>query len=328
MAMAFSLRTWFRLPEFSRRPVFAFVKKRSGPFPQGITLDSRRVYIVPTRIGVIYAVLLLLLLLGSINYGKSLGYVLTFLLTALGNVLIFATWKNLAGLTLHAAGCRPVFAGERARFAVTLSNTRAQPRYAIALTYAGEEHEVVNVAANASTLIHFEVPTVQRGWLDPGAFRVYTEFPANLFVAWSWLDLAQRCLVYPQPAARAELPPSVSAQSGDGALRGRGTEEFEGLRKFQQGDSWRRVSWKALARSERLYVKEFVGARPLSQWIEWQGLQVTDIEQRISVLARLVIDADARGESYGLRLPGNEIAPNTGNAHFHQCMQALALYGK
>ena len=44
-----------------------------------VVLDRKRIYILPTRRGLLFAVFLLVMLLGSINYALSLGFVLTFL---------------------------------------------------------------------------------------------------------------------------------------------------------------------------------------------------------------------------------------------------------
>ena len=49
-----------------------------------IVLSQRRVYIVPSRLGLLFGGVLLILLMGSINYTLSLGFALTFLLAGAG----------------------------------------------------------------------------------------------------------------------------------------------------------------------------------------------------------------------------------------------------
>ena len=61
-----------------------------------IRLGHRRVYIVPTRLGWMYAGALAILLLGSINYALALGFALTFLLAGLGLAGMVHTARNLA----------------------------------------------------------------------------------------------------------------------------------------------------------------------------------------------------------------------------------------
>ena len=45
---------------------------------------------------------------------------------------------------------------------------------------------------------------------------------------------------------------------------------------------------------------------------------------RIGRLCRWVLDAEHRGQVYGLRLPGVTIAPDRGADHRHRCLDALA----
>jgi uncharacterized protein (DUF58 family) len=326
MTPGHALRSLLRLPDFSSRPTFDFIAKRSGPFDGDVVLDKNRVYILPTRTGLVYMLLLLLLLIGSVNYGKSLGYMLTFLLAGLGNIIMFMTWRNLAGLRLSAGGCQPVFAGDYARFAVELVNAGAQPRYSLAISQHGCEYEVVDLAADSIGLLHFRVDAKRRGLLRAGRFRLYTEFPAGLFVAWTWIELEMHCTVYPKPSMRAAMPLSQSAEDGDNALAGAGLEEYAGLRKYQTGDSLRRVSWKASARSDVMHTKEFSGGQPQLLWIDWQAQAAAGLEARLSRMARLVIDAEAGHSLYGLRLPGCEIRPDRGGRHYHRCLKALATF--
>lgn len=327
MAVVTALKSFFRLPDFTKRPVFKFISKRTGPFAGTVVLDKSRVYILPTKIGVIFFLLLLLLLLGSVNYSRSLGFMLTFLLAGLGNIAMFATWRNLAGLRLRAGGSMPVFAREEATFAVQLENLDPQTRYSIAISRQGQEYEVVDVLANGVAQVHFRVATTNRGMLSAGRFRLYTEFPAGLFVAWTWIELSMQCLVYPKPAAKADKLLSSSIDEGEHDYHAAGIEEYAGLRKYQPGDSWRRIAWKAAARSGDLHTKEFSGGQPQLQWIEWNALAMSGTESRLSMMTRLVIDAEEAGNQYGLRMPEIEIDPSRGSKHYTRCLKVLALYG-
>ncbi|HSH53768.1 MAG TPA: hypothetical protein VK967_01965, partial [Methylotenera sp.] len=74
MAKAFKLPDNFKLAE----PKTWFrVAKPTGAATQ---LSRRHIYILPTRFGWLYAMLLIALLTGSINYSLSLGFAMTFLL--------------------------------------------------------------------------------------------------------------------------------------------------------------------------------------------------------------------------------------------------------
>src|SRR3989339_626615 len=81
-----------------------------------VQLNQRRIYILPTRQFFGFAFVLVLMLLGDINYNLSLGYVLTFLLATTGGLSMLYAFRNLAQLEIHAGYVEPVFAGEQARF--------------------------------------------------------------------------------------------------------------------------------------------------------------------------------------------------------------------
>ena len=320
----FRLTAWW--PDFSHRPVFKFISKRSGPFDGEVTLTRDRVYIVPTRVGLIFALLLLVLLIGSINYEKNLGFVLTFLLAGVGNVLLLATWRNLAGLEIKSSNSQPVFAGEDAHFRVQLVNQQLFDRYSIAISQHGEQQDIVDCAANSTQIISFKQTTSKRGVLDAGRFRLYTEFPSGLFITWTWIDLSMSCLVYPAPDKNTELPVYDHSNDGDTDSSGRGMENFSHLRKYHQGDNLSRISWKAAAKNDELLSKEFVGSKPVTHWISWDEIPAHGTEHRLSIMTALVMHAENQQQHYGIKLPEKQITPDYGNKHFHQCLGALALH--
>ncbi|MGI9221150.1 MAG: DUF58 domain-containing protein, partial [Woeseiaceae bacterium] len=107
----------------------------------------------------------------------------------------------------------------------------------------------------------------------------------------------------------------------------RGEEDFAGLRKFNEGDSPRNVAWKAYARSGQLLSKQFAGADTSSQWFDFASIDTHDLEQRLSILTRWIVDTDQSGADYGLRLPGHEFSPAHGELQRQRCLESLALFG-
>jgi uncharacterized protein (DUF58 family) len=292
-----------------------------------VVLTQRRVYILPTGQGLLFAITIALLLIGSINYNLSLGYVLTFLLAGLGVVAMLHTWRNLARIALRPGRVSPVYAGEHAVFAITLENHAAFDRIAIGATADATPGTYADIDALGAASIRITVPTTRRGWRPLGRFRVYTTFPLGLFRAWSNVELDERCLVYPRPEAGDPPLPRAVAVSGDTGGHGRGAEDFAGLREYHPGDSPRHVAWKAYARGEQLLTKQFGGRAGSEVWLDWNEIAgIFGVEQRLARLTRWALMADADGTAYGLRIPGLEIPPAVGTGHRAACLQALALY--
>jgi hypothetical protein len=96
--------------------------------PPYIEIPGRRLYILPTRRGAMFAALLFLMLVGSINYNNSLGHVFTFLLTGIACVAMLSIYRNLLGVEISAGDARPVFAGQRATIPLRLHNPLPLPK--------------------------------------------------------------------------------------------------------------------------------------------------------------------------------------------------------
>lgn len=304
-----------------------WLEKRLPPSRE-VRLDQRRIFILPTRQGLVFAVALLLMLLAAINYQNSLAYGLTFLLLSVGLVAILHTWRNLAGLTLSAGEAPPVFAGEQAGFRLRLQSS-GRAHSGIALGWPPAPLQQVDVEPDGSAELELFLPAARRGWLRAPRLRVESRFPLGLLVAWSWVDLDLTALVYPRPLP-GELPPAGGAGEDDeepGAMAQRGgVDDFEGLRPWQSGDSRRRLHWKAWSRGQGLLVKEFAEQQGHDLWLDFDSLG-GDREARLSLLCHWVVQLARQDVPFGLRLPGVSLAPAVGAAHRELCLRELALFG-
>ena len=316
MALATKLRQW----------LFRFGRDEQLP----IVLTQRRIFIIPTKAGLLFAIVLGLMLIGAINYNLSLGHALVFLLGGLGMVAMVHTFRNLVALRLTPGRADPVFAGETAHFTVHLENDRQQPRRALDLAFGKNEAVSTDIPAKASSTVAILCPTKTRGLLDPGRITLSTRYPLGLFYAWSYPHPPLACLVYPKPIETPLPPPSVVSHSGQ-RQGDNGLEDFTGLRQRQPNDSPRHIAWKAVARNidnSPLLIKQFAGGAAEELWLDLALTTDNDLETRLSVLTGWVITAERMQARYGLRLPGREIAPNQGNTHRDACLEALALYGE
>lgn len=300
-----------------------------------IVLGHRRVYIVPSRLGLLFGGTLAILLVGSINYALSLGFALTFLLAGMGIAAMVQTTRNLVRLSVRGGRSEPVFAGDVARFRLGMANAGDFDRPEILVRHLGSgAQQTVDIAAAASVEAMLEVPAQRRGWLPLGRVMLETRFPVGLFRAWSTIEPDSRCLVYPRPESGALPPLAPSAQAGGARAHAQGSDDFSGLRAFQPADSPRHVAWKSAARSdalhtksEQLLTKQFAGDAIAELWLDLRDLPASlGLEQRLSRLAGWVLAAERAGARYGLRLPGTAIEPGRGEAHRATCLEALALY--
>ncbi len=310
-----------------RHSIATWIFRASVPERSPVTLVQRRIFILPTRQGHVFAFTVLLLLLASINYALSLGFLLAFLLASMGGVAMLHTWRNLAHLRLRPGRCDPVFAGDIARFGVVVE-TPSLTRYAIALRRKGEEPVYADIAVGEPATVALPAPAARRGRLACGRLEVFTRYPLGLFHAWSYVEFDLSVIVYPRPDPAAGDPPRLGGGAAEEGIPVPGDEEFNMLRAYRPGDAPKLISWKALAREQGLLSKEFSASASSELWLDWDDAPGGDVEAKLSALAHWVLQAEDFGQGYGLRIPGTALGPDRGQAHLARCLEALALFGE
>lgn len=301
---------------------------RRIPAAASVRLRQRQIFIIPSQVGAAFALALALMLLAAINYQNSLAYGLTFLLGSVFIVAILHTYRNLAGLVLKAGSAGAVFVGEQGRFRLRLESTQ-RAHQAIALGWLPGVLQVHDVPAQGVSECELSLATQRRGWLRPGRLRVESRFPLGILLAWSWVDLDQALLVYPRPLA-GDLPLTAGSdddqQEQGSRAQGQGTDDFQGLRDYQPGDSKRRMHWKAYSRGQGLLVKDFATLSGRDLCLDFDAL-TGDVELRLSRLCHWVLHLSERQQPFALRLPGCLVAQDSGEQHREACLRALALFG-
>jgi len=315
------------LPRPIRRRIDAWFERNNPPSRESILLHNRRLYILPTAFGYLFAVMLLFLFLAAINYQNSMAFVLTFMLVSLGILSLWQTHRNLLGITIKLQTPGPVFCGENSEFRFEVSHPNNSRRFAIGIQYADEIPVYLTLEPESSIQAGLKIPSLRRGQFRPRGVTLFTRYPMGLFHAWGWLNFDLPVLIYPKPESiirqKQSLVEQYDGKTATSTIEG---DDFAGLREHREGESLRHISWKAYAQGKGLLTKTFQGhARP-SLWIDWFQFHEGSTEDKLSTMTGLVLNSENEHQRYGLRLPGTTIEQSLGNAHKHACLQALAVY--
>ncbi len=318
--------TWQRYRERMHKRWRRWLNRRIPPSRQ-VTLDQKRIFIFPTRIGFFFLFTLLVMLVAAINYQNNMSFALTFLLVNIFVIAVLHTYGNLAGLTIHAVRASPVYAGQRAEFEILVSRNRRRHYFGLHFDWLGQDSATINLEDHQQQHVKLYLRADRRGWYKPGRLRLETVYPLGLLRAWTWLDLDIRALVYPRPLSSGDLP-GISADQPDGMAEPiAGSDDFYGLRDYQRGDSLRHVFWKSVAKGQPLQSKHYTAYADRSVWLDWALFDGLPPEQRLSHLCYWVLEFDRRNEEYGLRLPGVTLEPASGDNHRLTALRQLALWG-
>lgn len=295
--------------------------------PLPFNLVARRIYILPTRQGLAFCLLLLGMLLGSMNYGLSMGFLFTFLLAGVVLSTLFATWRGLLDITLVSIDAESGFAGEQVHFTLNMRLPGKRPPQGVILESEGLQAELESEQPGVAHA-RLSLPARRRGRRVLGPCRLFTEAPLGLFRAWCIFAPATTALAWPKPAAWSKALPTMGGMEAEQAAGSqRGTEDFDGLTAYRPGESPSRLVWKSLGRLPEPLVKTFISPQSDVVWLDWDQLQGLDTEARLSQLTRWVLEADRLSLSYGMRLLGTRLPPASGPQQRIRCLNALALHG-
>jgi len=293
-------------------------------------VGRRQLYILPTRIGWYYGLILIALFAIAVKFDNQPAFMMLFILVAIGMVAMVYTHNNVIGLELNSHPSNNIFAGEPALFPVTIQNNSRSARHAVWIICAGF-HQLANLKANQSHTFELKLPSVQRGYLNCDPINLSSQFPIGVFFCWTKrFNTEQRCLVYPQPLDLIPFPDDGSyagRQQATANIRA-GAEDYAGMKSYQAGDRLRDIHWPSLAKTSKLVSIQYENHNNSSVNLSWFSLPNSlSVEDRLSQLCYWVIDAQQQGQRYQLEMPNHTVEFDNGLTHFHECLSVLALWG-
>lgn len=290
-----------------------------------LTLNQRRIFILPTDRGLGFVILLALLLLIAFVYNNNLAYLLAFLLASIFFITILHSYRSLSGLVLRSGQSQPVFAGQAAGFNIHIDNPTNKERLQLKINLL-QATESISLSAHSQTQITLHSATYKRGWQEAGTLTISSTYPLGLFRAWSPLRFNLKVLIYPKPA-NTEIPfPESPAYQSEQCASSKGNDDFFGLQSYQPGDAIKHIHWKSYAKGLGVFSKQYDGESSAQIWLDYMQTPGHGIEERLSQLCRWLIDAEQAGISYGFSIPGLKLEPANGQYHYQQCLEALALF--
>lgn len=217
-----------------------------------------------TKEGLLFVVLTLSIGAAAVNTGNNVLYLIFSLMLALIVVSGIISRRVLMGLTPSIEFPHHLFSGSPGICYISVKNKKKK------LPSVGIRLAVTNDAFPRLSRFFFYIPSNGQvsdfvGILFPrrGIFRIHelelqTRFPFNFFLKVRRYFLEDSVKIYPQIF---RLPDEWIARIAEGAMvespyRGE-SQQLLHLRDYTFYDSSKRIHWKASAKSEKLYVKEF-----------------------------------------------------------------------
>ncbi|MFQ2270706.1 DUF58 domain-containing protein [Aeromonas enteropelogenes] len=298
---------------------------RRIPPARQVTLGPRSLFILPTRLGLGYLLVMIAIYLLGTNYQNNLVLLIAYCLASLFIAAMWLTHRNLLGLSLLGGPMVLGEAGQPLPIRVTVRALR--PARALQLTLCEGSLWLAQADSAPASLI-LPVKGGRRGRLALNRLRVESRYPLGLFRCWSLLDLQLEAWLAPAPLYGSLLTgASQTEQEGQGQAVPATLGDFDTLREHRPGEPPSRIAWKQLAQGRGLLVKQFEEPLQDDTHLTLSRVSGQDLEAQLSVLAWWCSDFAKRGVPFTLTLAGQTLGPESGPAFLQRCRLALARVG-
>ncbi|WP_421197480.1 DUF58 domain-containing protein [Aeromonas enteropelogenes] len=298
---------------------------RRIPPARQVTLGPRSLFILPTRLGLGYLLVMIAIYLLGTNYQNNLVLLIAYCLASLFMAAMWLTHRNLLGLCLLGGPMVLGEAGQPLPIRVTVRALR--PARALQLTLNEGSLWLAQADPAPASLI-LPVKSGRRGRVALNRLRVESRYPLGLFRCWSLLDLQLEAWLAPAPLYGSLLTgASQTEQAGLGQVVPATLGDFDTLREHRPGEPPSRIAWKQLAQGRGLLVKQFEEPLQDDTHLSLSRVSGQDLEARLSVLAWWCSDFAKRGVPFTLTLADQPLGPESGPAFLQRCRLALARVG-
>jgi uncharacterized protein (DUF58 family) len=269
--------------------------------------------------------------IAAFNTGNNLIYLIFSMMLSMLLLSVMLLRLNMKALVLRVAQDRPIFANSPSSIDVTLSNRKKLPAYSLRVSMSDRNKGTVHFPEiPASSDISDTVPVVygRRGVYGYGDIFIESSFPFIFFLKRLSGKVDNRIIVYPEIRDVEKVIPEIAAEGfalPAGIRRG---EELSMIREFRYGDDWRRIHWKASAKSAKLMVTEYSSEEPRKLTVILDNLMPYDdasFEKAVS-LAASVTDRFLKEGFFVRLLTCRKVVPfGGGGEHLFKILDVLAL---
>lgn len=300
------------------RKISQYLDKRQSASEQ-VTLSQKLIFILPSRYGWWFLLLIGLLYLLGTNYQNNLILLLSYLLLSVFLLSIALCYQNMSGLTLQAQQSGEGFANEELTQSVQLSQLKPHLMLQLSLHQLSDP---VQLTTNPGA-VSIRFNAARRGCYPLPRIKISSQYPFGLWRAWSYVALKQQYWVYPSPA---EQPTPYQGETPKHQPQ-HASPSQDTLAPYRSGESTRFMVWKRLARDPS---KPVVRQQPLApqaepSWVQVPAATGEALERALRHACAQLLTLEQSGNRYGLKLPALTIAQSNGAAHLQRCLQELAL---
>ncbi len=236
---------------------------------------QNRVYILPTKMGLLYFSVHFILLFMGVGYQNNLILILFGLLSALSVLIMIEAHFHLEKILFHRIEIDDSFLGEFSVMRVKLEDQANIPCFDLKFLSFNLKIQTSFSKGEYGALFKAQ----KRGKFELSEISLSSTYPFGFFRVWTYLKVNTSFWVYPSPIARSEIFKSIKDHD---------EADFDQFKNWSLGDRLNRVAWKKLAQYNQWVVKDFTNEDPKTISLKWEESgQERDLSQLVAYIIYL-----------------------------------------
>jgi uncharacterized protein (DUF58 family) len=273
----------------------------------------------PTKYFIYLVLAIVALFLQAYMHNYNIVYLVMFFIVGVAGASSFFGIFNLYNIKAKLLSHERFFAGESSFFNLSIKNDSDSSAFDIYAQYKEQTQYIRSIPAHHTKMIKFKESFQQRGRAELGSVLLYSYFPLPHEKKYKTLTLDTKVVVFAKPGGVSLFKSLYKNNAVVGEL-----SEFEGIKKFQQGDSTSYIHWASLAKNNTLMIKDFLYED------ESKKLHFTlknlkgDTEERLSQLTLWVLECEKGRLDFTIELQ-DEILDSK-KVGIDEILKTIALY--
>lgn len=273
----------------------------------------------PTKYFVFLVIAIVSLFLQAFMHNYNIVYLVMFFLVGIAGASSVFGVINLYHIRVKLLSHERFFATKTSQYKLLLINDSDNSSFDINILSGNQTQHIKVIEAHESVTVPLDISFAKRGEVGFEDIKLFSLFPLPHELKYKYIQIDKKVVVYAKPAGMSLLKKYNKNISVNGEI-----DEFEGIEKFNQGDSVSAIHWASLAKNNSLMSKKFTYEDESKKLkFDFKALQ-GETEERLSQLTLWVLESEKYNFDFTMKLGEKSIDSN--KMSINEILEAIARY--
>jgi hypothetical protein len=282
-------------------------------------MKKENIYIVPSKIGLIYTGVLFTIFLIGLTYTNNLTLITAFIMLTFFITQMLKSHQLVKKLNIESMNVKDDFSDNLIKISTNIPLNIDHKLVKNSFYYEKKEftpENLITLETNITSQLN-----LTRGEYHFDKVKFYSYGHSSLFYVWKYFKINKTFYVYPKRISNDQN----QITSIDIAQNTINEEEFSHHIPYVPGMTAKRIDWNIFAKSEQLYWKKHIGSNNDKVVIDLDKLH-GDLESRLSHAAFFIDYLYKNNHEYSIKSKGKTSVSAKGSDHHKYCLEQLSKY--